>query len=126
MSEKEVKDIIRAVNIFLSQQLWMDFEIIEYSGQFLRIIGSIDITAVPVMELVFEDVYFVSAVFNWKTNTDRTVVSLLEGKDAKVVNLKYRVEQGYHIIKITPEDYPEEFGCIFGIKKIYFNFQALG
>ncbi len=121
MSEKEVKDIIRAVNIFLSQQLWMDFEIIEYSGQFLRIIGSIDITAVPVMELVFEDVYFVSAVFNWKTNTDRTVVSLLEGKDAKVVNLKYRVEQGYHIIKITPEDYPEEFGCIFGIKKIYFN-----
>lgn len=121
MSEKEVKDIIRAVNIFLSQQLWMDFEIIEYSGQFLRIIGSIDITALPVMELVFEDVYFVSAVFNWKTNTGRTVVSLLEGKDAKVVNLKYRVEQGYHIIKITPEDYPEEFGCIFGIKKIYFN-----
>ena len=121
MDEKEIKDIMEKVNRFLSRQLWMDFEIIEYSKQSMKIIGSIDISALPVMELIFEDVFFASTVFNWATDTRKTVISLLEGKDAKAVNMNYRVEQGYHIIKIAPEDYPEEFGCIFGVKKIYFN-----
>ena len=36
MDEKEIKDIMEKVNRFLSRQLWMDFEIIEYSKQLIH------------------------------------------------------------------------------------------
>lgn len=121
MEKCEIKSVLKEVNNFLTGQLWMDFEIIEFSKNVLKIIGSIDISASPTMELIFEDVYFVSSPFNWKTDTSKTVISLLDGEEAKGINLKFQVEQGYHVIKIWPEDYPENFGCIFGVKNVFFK-----
>ncbi|WP_417129420.1 hypothetical protein [Ruthenibacterium lactatiformans] len=121
MEKKEIESVLKEVNDYLSEQLWMDFEIIQYSKNSLKVIGSIDISDVPTMELIFEDVYFISAPFNWKTDTSKTVISLLHGEEAKRINLKFRVEQGYHIIKIQAEDYPKNFGCLFGVKHIFFR-----
>ena len=121
MEENEIRDVLEQFNDYLKEQLWMDFEIIEYSKTELRIIGSIDISNKPNIELIFKDVFFVSAPFNWKTDTSKKVGMLLSGEEAKKINLKYQVEQGYHIIKIQPDDYPEKFGCLFGVKEARFN-----
>lgn len=121
MQEKDIIKVLDEINNYLSTQLWMDFEFIEYSCTTLRIMGSLDISASPVMELILSDVFFVSAPFNWKTDTSRTVISLVSGDEARIINVKYRVEMGYYIIKMKPEDYPEEFGCLFAAKKIRFN-----
>ena len=121
MKENEIKEVLRRFNQYLNEQLWMDFELIEFSRGELKIIGSIDISNKPNIELIFNDVFFASTPFNWKTDTSKKVAMLLSGEEAKKVNLKYQVEQGYHIIKIQPEDYPEDFGCLFGVKSVYFR-----
>ena len=70
----------------------MDFEIIEYSRYKLRIIGSIDISAAPNIEIVFKDVFFASTVFNWKTDTSCNIISLLKGDEARKINIKFQVK----------------------------------
>ena len=121
MKENDIKEVLRRFNQYLNEQLWMDFELIEFSRGELKIIGSIDISTKPNIELVFKDVFFASTPFNWKTDTSKMVAMLLSGEEAKKVNLKYQVEQGYYIIKIQPEDYPEDFGCLFGVKSVCFR-----
>ena len=109
------------INEYLETQLWMDFEIIEYSRYMLRIIGSLDISSVPDIEIIFKDICFMSTVFNWKTDTSREAISLIEGDEAKKTNIKFRVEQGYYLVKFQAEDYPNNFGCIFGIREVIFR-----
>ena len=53
MSEQEIKNVLDQINEYLETQLWMDFEIIEYSRYMLRIIGSLDISSVPDIEIIF-------------------------------------------------------------------------
>lgn len=121
MEENKIREVLEIFNQYLKKQLWMDFEVIEFSKGELKIIGSIDISDKPNIELIFKDVFFASTPFNWKTDTSNIVAMLLSGEEAKEVNLKFQVEQGYHIIKIWPEDYPEDFGCLFGVKAVCFK-----
>ncbi len=121
MSEQEIKNVLDQINEYLETQLWMDFEIIEYSRYMLRIIGSLDISSVPDIEIIFKDICFMSTVFNWKTDTSREAISLIEGDEAKKTNIKFRVEQGYYLVKFQAEDYPNNFGCIFGIREVIFR-----
>lgn len=124
MTKYEIKKVIEEINQYLSEQLWMDFEIIEYSKYILRIIGSIDISAAPNIEIILKDIFFASTVFNWETDTSRQVLSLIEGNEARKINIKFRVEQGYFLIKFNTEDYtdyPDCLECIFGIKDISFT-----
>ena len=121
MTEQEIENVLTKINEYLESQLWMDFEIIEYSRYKLRIIGSIDISAAPNIEIVFKDVFFASTVFNWKTDTSCNIISLLKGDEARKINIKFQVEQGYHLVKFQAEDYPYNFGCLFGIKEVQFK-----
>lgn len=121
MEENEIKEVLERFNLYLEEQLWMDFDLVEFSKGELKIIGSIDISSKPNIELIFNDVFFASTPFSWKTDTSKKVAMLLSGEEAKKVNLKYQVEQGYHIIKIFPEDYPEDFACLFGVKSVCFR-----
>lgn len=121
MSEQEIKNVLDQINEYLETQLWMDFEIIEYSRYMLRIIGSLDISSAPDIEIIFKDIFFMSTVFNWKTDTSREAISLIEGDEAKKTNIKFRVEQGYYLVKFQAEDYPNNFGCIFGIREVIFR-----
>lgn len=121
MTEQEIENVLTKINEYLESQLWMDFEIIEYSRYKLRIIGSIDISSAPNIEIVFKDVFFASAVFNWKTDTSCNIISLVKGDEARKINIKFQVEQGYHLVKFQAEDYPYNFGCLFGIKEVQFK-----
>ena len=119
MTEQEIENVLTKINEYLESQLWMDFEIIEYSRYKLRIIGSIDISSAPNIEIVFKDVFFASAVFNWKTSCK--IISLVKGDEARKINIKFQVEQGYHLVKFQAEDYSYNFGCLFGIKEVQFK-----
>lgn len=121
MTEQEIKNVLVEINKYLENQLWMDFEVIEYSRYELKIIGSLDISSAPNIEIAFKDIFFASTAFNWSTDTSRNVVSLIEGDEAKKINIKFQVEQGYHLIKFQAEEYPDDFGCIFGVKEVKFT-----
>ncbi|MFC5702317.1 hypothetical protein ACFPVX_13525 [Cohnella faecalis] len=117
----ETKKVVEDINTFIGSQLWLDFEVLQYDKQKLTIIGSIDISNMHDIEIVFEDIFFVSLPIEWKTDTSRPVLSILEGEKAKILNKKFQVEQGHSIFAFAPEDYPDDFGCYVCAKKIAFN-----
>lgn len=121
MTKQEIKNVLAEINGYLETQPWMDFEVIEYSRNVLKMIGSLDISSSPDIEIVFKDIFFVSTVFNWKTDTSRKAISLMEGDGARKINIKFQVEQGYHLVRFQAEDYPDDLGCIFGIKEVTFR-----
>lgn len=121
MIEQEIKIVINEINEYLNKQLWMDFEVIEYSNCVLKIIGSLDISAMPNVEIILKDVFFVSTVFNWETDTSQQALFLVEGSERRQLNMRFHVEQGYHLIKFKAEGYPDNFGCLFCVKEILFR-----
>lgn len=121
MNINELINIVNKINTFITQGLWLDFEVNQYKNSKLKIIGGIDLLYSPDIEINFEDVFFVSLPFAWKSDTKKEVFQLLEDENARTVNIMYKVEQGYHIFKFTPEDYPADFGCLIGAKSISYN-----
>lgn len=121
MNVIEIKNVVEKLNSFIQKGLWLDFEVCQNSKNKLTLHGGIDLLYSHDIEIRFEDVFFVSLPMEWKTDTKSTVVQLLEGEDAKAVNIRFKVEQGYHIFKFTPEDYPEDFGCLIGAKTISYD-----
>jgi hypothetical protein len=118
MEKNDVKKVVDEINNYIQKGLWLDFEVSQYSKNKLMITGSIDPSNPHDIEINFEDVFFVSLPLEWKTDTTKTVLHILEGEDAKALNLRFQVEQGYQIFKFSPEDYPDDFGCIIGAKAI--------
>ena len=124
MNTLEAKKIVSEINDHIRKQLWMDFEVVQYSKNKLIIFGSIDpSSSIHNIEIWFEDVFFISLPLEWKTDTSNGVLELLEGENAYLINRQFQVEQGYHIFKFTPEDYPNTFGCLLGAKKIAYKKQ---
>lgn len=118
MSIEEILCEVEVINEILKMSLWMDFEIKRYSEGKLTIYGGVDLLYSHSIEISFEDVFFVSLPFEWKTDTKAEVLHLLEGEASKAINLKFMVEQGYHIFKFMAEDYPGDFGCFIGARMI--------
>lgn len=113
------KKIVNEINSFLMKGLWFDFEIMEYRGYDLTIMGSIDISASHDIEIIFKNVFFISLPAEWKTDTSDMVLEILEGPEAIELNQKYNVEQGYVIFKFIPEYL--DAGCYVAAKEIDYN-----
>jgi hypothetical protein len=121
MSKADSQSIVEEINIFLQKELWFDFEVICYQDRKLTIIGSIDPSSHHNIEIYFEDIFFVSLPVEWKTDTTKTILSILAGDNAIELNKRFQVEIGYHIFRFAPEDYPEDFGCLIGARKISYS-----
>jgi hypothetical protein len=117
----DVKKIVDKINEFINGRLWLDFEMIQYQNHVLTITGSIDTSYPYDIEIKFEDIFFISLPIEWKTDTSKVVLKVLEGEEAISINKRFQVEQGYYIFKFIPEDYNDDFGCLVGAKKIYYN-----
>ena len=68
------------------------------------------------IDIIFEQPYFVSSLFSWKTNTSKTVIQLVSAEEEYEFNIKYQVELGNYIFKINIEDFNNSI--FIGAKKI--------
>lgn len=95
---------VKEINSFLKQHLWCDFSLIHWSHN-LTIGGSTSFSLTPDIIIVFEDVFFVQCLGEWKTDTttDSFFVSNTE-KDVRELNLVYQVIEGYTMFIINAED----------------------
>lgn len=121
MNTSSMIKVLVEINEFLQEQMWLDFEVMEYKKNRLTIIGSIDISTQHNIEIYFEEISFISLPMEWKTDTSEIVLTLLEGDKAITLNKKFQVEQGFHIFKFKPEDYTDDFGCYVGAKNISYK-----
>lgn len=118
MNNNEKEKIVKEINDYIQNGLWLDFEVNHYSKNKLIVYGGLDLIFSHDIEVHFEDVFFVSLPMEWKTDTKKTVFQILDGEEVKILNIKFRVEQGYNVFKFKAEDYPDDFGCLIGAKKI--------
>lgn len=121
MSNNDLPAQIKAINRSLQQFPWIDFEVMEYTGMKLVLMGSVDASAPHDVEIRFRRIAFVSLPFEWRTDTSIPPLSLLTDNRAFAINSQFRVEQGYHIFQLTAEDFPADFGCLIGAKEIEFH-----
>ncbi len=116
---------IEEINSYLKKEMWYDFEILEYKKNCLTIIGSTDFTYSHSIEIKFEDVFLSHFNTEWKSDTTKNVIEVVSGDEARIINVKNRVEQGYILFKFIPEDM--EKNCFFYIaaKNITYNIDTV-
>lgn len=87
----------------------MDFQCESFDGSALRVAGALSLHQPPPYEIyiVFHEVFFMSVLANWKTDTSKPPLRLIEGERARTINRKLQVEVGHHIFAWSPEDYAE-------------------
>lgn len=115
------ENIVKKINNLIMSQLWFDFEVIEYTLSKLKVIGSIDPSSSPDIEIIFHDVFCVSLPMEWQTDTQKEVFKIAENEEAIKLNKRYKVEQGYTPFLFTPEDYPKDFYCFIAAKSVNYK-----
>ncbi|NNV57824.1 hypothetical protein [Limnovirga soli] len=117
MTEK-IKDIVTQIDREIRKEKSFDFHVISYDGCRLTIAGSTDLTYYHKLEIIFDDVFFVSGVFGgWHSDTERVVFSLPDNE--KDLNQKFEIEQGYELFIFKADDYKNDF--IIAAKTLSFN-----
>lgn len=115
----KIAEKIQQINSIISKELWFDMEILIRKGGNLSIVGSIDFTYGYSLEIIFLDVFHMSINTEWRTDTSKPVLEVVNGEEAWNVNGKYRIEQGNTLFKIQSEDLDVPF--YVAAKDIEFN-----
>jgi hypothetical protein len=121
MNEQQVKQAVDEINAYLQRQPWCDFEVMEYQGDTLIIMGSLDTTAPHDVEVQFKGISFLSLPMEWKTDTAAPPLAVVQGEDACRLNGRFQVEQGHHLFGFRPEGYPEGFSCLICAREISYK-----
>ena len=85
----------------------------------LVLIGSTDFTYGHSLEIKFEEVFHVSVNTEWKTDTSKPVLYLVDDSEGLGINQRYQIEQGNTLFKILSEDLETPF--YISAKNISFN-----
>src|SRR5689334_12910663 len=112
-----MENTVLEIDKIIRQNLFFDFYVLKYDGNSLIIAGSNDLSYYHTLEIIFEDVYFVSAFFNgWHSNTTSKVFYIPE--NINELNRNYGIEKGYQIFILKPEDHDSDI--IIAAKRISF------
>ncbi len=120
MTFVEANTVIREICDFIMQEKWFDFMVKQYVDNELTIQGGISLSY-PDIEIKFKDVFFTSLPMEWKTDTRIIVLTILEGEEERTICEKFQVEYFHYIFKFSPEDYPDNFGCLIAAKQISYE-----
>jgi hypothetical protein len=116
--KNETKKIVSEIDKEIRQHDWFDFHILKYDGYKLIVAGSIDLIYYHKLEIIFEDILFVSGFFQeWHTDTSTTAFQVLNNQ--KEMNEKYEIQQGYQLFVFKTENYNND--VIIVAKNISFN-----
>lgn len=97
---------------------WFDFHVLSFDGFKLKIAGSVDLTYYHKLEIIFEDIFFVSGFFqSWHSDTKQK--TFFQPDNEKEMNEKYEIEQGYQLFIFKTEGYKND--VIIAAKNITFN-----
>ena len=117
---EHIRNTVVKIDEHIRRELWFDFHVINFDGQKLTIAGGIDLHYYHSLELIFEDVFFVSCFFQgWHSNTGLPVFVLPELSQQIELNLKFEIEQGYQLFVFKTKDYKND--CYVAAANISFN-----
>jgi hypothetical protein len=112
--------VIDEINTLIQKELWYDFSVKQYLDNQLVVEGGLSLSY-PDIEILFQGIFFTSFPFYWKTDAKQKVLTLVQGEEERLISEKFKVEYHHFIFKFTPEDYPNEFGCLIVAKAISYK-----
>lgn len=118
--EWKAKNTDTAIKIdeLIRKQGWFDFHVLSFDGNKLIVGGSIDLTYYHSLEIIFDDVFFVSGFFGgWHSDTDKAVFQIPDKE--KDLNIKYEIEQDYQLFTFKTEDFENDI--IIAANNVSFN-----
>ncbi len=121
MIDSKVAEVVRTINQYLSSHLWFDFEFVEYQPYRLTIVGGIDLTVPPEVEIWFEDVVFISGPPEWGTDTSSPALSVHSGLVALNQHETVHVEQGFYLFRFAPKFPAASNGFVVTAREIGFR-----
>jgi hypothetical protein len=100
-------NIIEEIDSIIRANAWFDFHVFTYQKKSLIIAGGVDLTYYHSLEIIFDDVYFVSAVIQgWRSNTRDAVFVELTGDPG--VNSENEIEEGNRVFAFKADDYRQK------------------
>lgn len=115
---QHIENIVLEIDKEIRRHTWFDFHILSFDGNNLIVGGSLDLTYYHKLEIIFEDVFFVSGFFKvWHTNTTQTAFMLPANESE--MNSNYETEQGYQLFIFKTEGYVND--VVIAAKKLSFN-----
>jgi hypothetical protein len=108
MDPAEIRRVVSQIDAAIREQPWMDFEVRDYAGSDLAVRGTLDPSSgSDHLEITFSGVFAVSMPMEWRTETSEPVFRILDGDEARDVNLRFGVVQGNTVFGFKPEDSPD-------------------
>ncbi|MCB2375977.1 hypothetical protein LGH70_00175 [Hymenobacter sp. BT635] len=96
--------VVEQIDQEIRKHLWLDFHVLSYNGSDLIIAGGEDLTYNHELEIIFSDVFFVSAFFQgWHSDAKAPVFYLPD--NLRELNLRHEIEQEYTLFAFRTEDY---------------------
>ncbi|HUC82270.1 MAG TPA: hypothetical protein VMR70_15300 [Flavisolibacter sp.] len=118
MQEQTQKSIVEEIDSIIRTNLWFDFHVLSYDHNRLIVAGGKDLSYYHSIEVIFEEVFFVSAVFQcWHSDTKQTVFT--ERTNSEEINLQFAIEKGFRVFAYKAEDYNQEM--VIAAKHISYN-----
>jgi len=122
MNNEEIQNEINKINNYLAKCSWMDFVLCQSNFGKIELYGAVDQTYNNYVDnyaikIEFELPHFISSLFSWQTDTSKPFIQLVDAEEESELNIKYRVEQGNYIFKISVEDF-EKPPIFIAAKKI--------
>lgn len=105
----KVEEKVKYINGIICNESWLDMEVIGMNGGDIRVACSRDFTYGHFLELIFKDVFYLCLNMEWKTDTSKTVLRILNNNKSYELNKKFRIEQGNLLFEISTEDLSEPF-----------------
>ncbi|MBO3271847.1 hypothetical protein [Hymenobacter defluvii] len=114
----EIHSIVAEIDKEIRQHPWFDFHVFSYNGSELVIAGSEDLSCYHTLEIVFEDVFFMSGFYQgWHSDTKAPVFILPQNESD--LNQQFEIEQGYIAFIFKAEDYKNDI--VVAAKHISYN-----
>ena len=118
MQEQTQKNIVEEIDSIIRANLWFDFHVLSFEHNRLIVAGGKDLSYYHSIEVIFEEVFFVSAVFQrWHSDTKQTVFT--ERTDSAEISLQFELEQGFRVFAFKAEDYNQEM--VIAAKSVRYN-----
>ena len=112
IDQGEAARLVDLCNQVIMGELWLDIELKKCTPLALELECGIDLTAGPDFTILFQDIFYVSTLMSWRTDTSKPPMRLLVGDEACDINLRYRVEQGYHLFALKPKYSSDDAQCL--------------
>ena len=101
---RNIKSIVEEIDNKIRGYEWLDFHVLSFDGSRLIVAGSTDLIYFHEIEIIFENVFFISGFLKgWHSDTKKEVFVLPENE--KELNEKWEIEQGYQLFLFKIEDY---------------------